>query len=181
MQRLLLFLIFMTLGTGLIYLAAVSDDPPAEIDLPPDLPVNQMRITGVVLEHLEAGEVSWRIRAREALFNEPAERTVLHDVNIEIFSNAGVPATTPDIWGSARQAILSGKSGEVQLLGDVVIHRGTGTVLISERVDYSHNERRIRAPREFEIRNGDTLQTGRALDYQLDKRTMTFRGPRFQQ
>lgn len=182
MPRILLFLLFMTLGTGLAYLLLVQEEVRDEAELVGEVPVDQMLLKGVVMEHLEGERLAWRIEAAEALHNDRGDSTVLSGVTFDVFrapdAGAGSPGAAPALHGTARRAVLSGSPRRVLLTGNVVMSRGADTVLRSERVSYDHGAQRIQAPQAFELRTGRTLQTGVALDYDLVTETATFRSPR---
>lgn len=183
MPRVLLFLLFMTLGTGLAYFLLVQEEVRDEGELVGEVPVDQMLLKGVVMEHLEGERVVWRIQAAEALHNDRGDSTVLSRVIFDIFGapEAGTPApgaAAPTLHGTARRAVLSGSPRRVLLMGNVVMERGAEAVLRSERVSYDHGAQRIQAPLAFELRTGQTLQTGVALDYDLVTEKATFKSPR---
>ena len=183
MPRVLLFLLFMTLGTGLAYLLLVQEEEDRdEGELVGEVPVDQMLLKGVVMEHLEGERLAWRIQAAEALHNDRGDATVLSRVTFHVFrvpdTGAPAPESAPVLHGTARRAVLSSSPQRVLLTGNVVLARGAETVLRSERVSYDHGAQRIQAPQAFELRTGRSLQTGVALDYDLVTEKASFRAPR---
>ncbi|MBI3993086.1 MAG: LPS export ABC transporter periplasmic protein LptC [Candidatus Lambdaproteobacteria bacterium] len=181
MRRLLLFIGFMTLGTLLIYVFTVQEGPVDDVELPLDLPRNQMRLGDVVVEEQDGGVVAYRLWAREAAHREQSQLTLLTDVRIVIYPRPDAPPDEPAITGTADKAVLNGREQLLLMDENVVIHRGTDTTLRSERVVYRHKTRQVIAPRRFWLQDKSTTHTGVRMDYDLDSQRVSIASPLLQQ
>jgi len=180
MWRLLLFLGFMALGTGLVYTIVVREPREPE-DAAGPLPFNVLSLEDVHLTFQQAGGQDGEMWAVRAEYDEKRQVVALEQVRFEVTEAPEGGAPPVMIRGTARRATVDNRSGRVVLTGQVHLTRAADLEIKGERMVYEHRAGRVLVPEAVWIRSGTSIQEGRALTYDLGRRAMTLRAPRLVQ
>lgn len=178
MQRLLLFISFMALGTGMIYFLAVQETPPEE-PLFSDIPTNVLAMEGVEIREHEGSALKLVLFARRAEFHESSSRAVLRSVRFKVYGE-GEPGK-PQLVGRASGAVLNKRKGWVVLIGEVRISNSEGTQIGSEQIEYNQKTEIVVSPGEAWVTTGGVTHRGASLIYEIPRNKITFTSPVFYQ
>lgn len=179
MQRLLLFLTFMGLGTGLVYLLTVRESPPRPASVS-DLPSNVLAMKRVTVRQHEHRRIKYELFADEAIFDERSETGSLKRVRFRIYDTQAKGKHLA-MRGRAQAALLDKKSGTVILIGKVRLRDDLGSEIRSQRIEYDQRKERIVAPGRVWVKARDTVHEGQSLVYEIPQQRMTFTAPKFYQ
>jgi LPS export ABC transporter protein LptC len=177
-KRLLFFLAFMALGTGILLQLLVSEpgEAPSGSSIERNAR-NQMRMTGVAMRQLEGERLHWELWAETALFNEKTSRATLEQVRFRVYeTEEGKPARTI-LHGEAGQATLAPAPGELVLEGAVRVFQGLEVEIRSERLEYDPGRQRLHSPVRTWVRTPSGIQQGESLLYSIPDQKLSLTGP----
>ena len=180
MQRLLLFLGFMALGTGMIYLLTVRE-PSRRAPDPAETPSNVLKMTQVAVRQHDPGGITYELMAREAVLDQRTQETILIDVEFMVFENEAQNPRQAALKGTANRARMDRRGGLVRLSGNVRLITETGAEIRSERIDYEHNKERVVVPGAVWVKAKEMVHQADSLIYDIPSERMTFTSPIFHQ
>ena len=152
MRRLLLFIVFMSVSTGLMYLLVVSPPVSTEVEIP-DLTqeTNVLRLGEVVIRHQEGGRIAWRLWADKAVVNEKRQTADLTQVRFEVYKEEPGREQEVALHGRSEQGFFSQRPRRVILERKVRMVKVDGAELTSERLIYEDSKGTVTSPGAFEM------------------------------
>ena len=179
MERLLLFLCFMAIGTGVVYLVTVGESPQTE-SVVTDIPANVLALEGVVMRQHETEGMKLEIIANSAMYHERLGNSEMRVVRFNIFGDNG-EGWERQIFGTSALALTSKSKDTIVLVGRVRITNSDGTVIRSERVIYDQKHEQAISPGAVKVESQGAIHHGSSLLYDIRKEKMTFSTPVFYQ
>lgn len=179
MQRLLLFLCFMAIGSGMVYLLTVGESPPRKF-IVSDIPANVLSMKGVVVRQHESAGMKLEIIARSAIYYERLGESEMRVVKFNIFGDNG-DGWKRQIFGTSDIALTSRSKDTVVLVGRVRITNADGTVIHSERIIYDQLKDLAVSPGAVKVESQGAIHHGSSLVYDIRRDKMKFTAPVFYQ
>ncbi len=180
MPRLLIFLAFMAAGTGMMYLLTVREAP-REGSVPASLPFNVIAMTDVAVQQQEQDEVTIRLWAKTAVFNERTERVSFRGVRFHAYRRNDEGRNALFLKGSARKAKFDRKAATLVMTGDVRVVDLDGAEIRSERMEYDRGRGQIMAPGPVWVKARESVHQGASMVYEIAEKKITFTAPLFYQ
>ena len=180
MPRLLIFLAFMAIGTGMMYLLTVREAP-REGPAPASLPFNVIAMTDVAVQQQEQGDITIQLWAKAAVFNERTERVSFREVRFNAYRRNNEGQNALFLQGSARKAKIDKKAATLVMTGDVRVVDQDGAEFRSERMDYDRGRGQIMAPGPVWVKARESVHVGESMVYEIAEKKVTFTAPLFYQ
>ncbi|MCH8077206.1 MAG: LPS export ABC transporter periplasmic protein LptC [SAR324 cluster bacterium] len=179
MKRLLFFIAFMAMGTGLlIWLLGTEPVPESATPETPREPGAMMHMTEVAIRQMEGNWLRWELWARSANLLDDANTVQFRSVRFKLYGNK---PGDPVFMGSSKAARLVGKPPRVILQGDVVLKRGTLLEIRTENLVFDQKKNLVRAPGKVFLKTPRTIHSGDSLIYFLAEDSLTLTRPFFAQ
>ena len=180
MQRLLLFLGFMALGTGTIYMVIVQDSTLLDQEQAP-IPVNVMEMKEVVFKQQDGNNLKYELFAENAVYYDQSKVAELEDVLFFVYEEDQNGQVKIFLEGSAGKALMNNKQGKISLFDDVYLLDSRGVEIKSERLDYEEKKERLISPGKVWIKAKDTFHQGTSMIYDIPKQQFTLGAPKIYQ
>ena len=178
MTRLLLFLLFMGVGTSIAYLVLEEPrQPGVGAEEAEEGPLNEMHLTRVMLQEQVGDHIRLKLWAEKAVYSVNRDTARLYSVRFELDDPQARQGKGVLVRGVAEEGRLNQQSGLITLLDKVRLTEGEDLEIRSDKIDYFHKEGIVNAPREVWIKQQDTVHQGRDMTYFLNKQTLTLRQP----
>lgn len=177
MQRLLLFICFMAIGTGTVYLLSVGESPPVDSDLA-EIPPNVLAMEGVAIRQHEGPGLRLELFAQRAEFHERTGESVMHMVRFNLYGLED-GASRPQIEGTAAKALMSKTKSTVELAGSVRIVNADGAIIRSERIHYDQKNERAVSPGAVRVESQGVTHRGASMVYDIPGEKIQFTAPVF--
>ena len=182
MKRLAFFVAFMTLGTvGLIQLLTTVPRGPAPEGRAVREVTNVLNMDDVSVRQLHGDQVRWELQANNAIYNENTNTGRLREVSFRVFNKQASADAKPLFTGRSQQAILGQQPGNLVLQGDVVLSKGDGLEIRSQRIEYDADQELVTSPGQVRVRTPQGTQEGASLRYFLADDRLEFASPVFYQ
>ena len=178
MQRLLIFLGFMAIGTWLIYLVAVRGEDPEQAAQDFRGKPNLMVMSGVHHQETRNGILAMDLKATQATVDEASAKTLMDQVTFTLYEEGNKGEARISLMGKAGVAMMSQKQETVELTGDVDLLDNRGRRIFSDRVIYSGKEDRLVSPGPVRIVSPQGVQEGRSMEYRIKRKRMVLTEPR---
>lgn len=181
MKRLLFFLAFMTLGTGALIQLLVTEPQQTGTEEPAVRPPTEALVMNDVnMRQLEGEHLRWELVAQRAVYDDDASNARMTQVSFRIYPPpAEVGADI--ITGRSAAAELDGHQDHVVLSGQVVLQRGSGLEITSERIEYDDRAKLITSPGPVRVRSPQGVQEGDSLSYSIAEDRLELTRPVFYQ
>lgn len=179
MKRLLFFIAFMAMGTGLlIWLLGTEPVPESATPETPREPGAMMHMTEVAIRQMEGNWLRWELWARSASLLNDANTARFRSVRFKIYGkNPGDPVLT----GRSREARLIGAPPRIMLQGGVVLEK-TGVMEIrTESLVFDQRKNILRAPGKVSLKTAQAIHHGDSLTYFLAEDKLILTRPFFAQ
>lgn len=179
MQRLLLFLVFMTLGSGLVFLVGVEKPTTEEVvsSLPP---VNRLTIRGILFQEFNVNALRLWVDAEKGEVNEQTGISFLENIRFRGFDPAQ-PEALYSFRGRAAIARVDRKTGVVTLTGGVNLESSDGALIQTTQIDYDDKKGILTAPGKVLVKTGESSQEGSSMRYDVHDRKIILTKPVFYQ
>jgi LPS export ABC transporter protein LptC len=177
-KRLLFFLAFMSLGTGILLQLLVSEpgEGPAGTQYEREAR-NLLRMTSVAMREMRGERIHWELWAASAVFNDRTNQATLEQVRFRVFeTKEGLPPRIV-LYGEAGQAILEPAPGEMVLEGAVRVFQGEEVEIRSERLEYDPGQQLLRSPARAWVRTPSGTQQGESMRYSIPEQQLALTGP----
>ncbi|MEE8433409.1 MAG: LPS export ABC transporter periplasmic protein LptC [bacterium] len=179
MRRLLFFIAFMGMGTGLlIWMLGTEPVPETTTRETQREPGTLMNMTEVAIRQMEGNWLRWELWARSANLLDDANTVQLRTVRFKIYGNK---PGDPVFMGHSKRARLVGKPPRVMLQGDVVLKRGALIEIRTEILVFDQKKNLVRAPGKVSLKTPRTIHRGDSLTYFLAEDSLTLTRPFFAQ
>lgn len=179
MRRLLFFIAFMGLGTGLlIWILATEPAPETTTRETPREAGTLMKMTQVAIRQMEGNWLRWELWARSAIFLDDANTARFRSVRFKIYGkNPGDPV----LLGRSKEARLVGKPPRIILEGDVVLEKKGVMEIRTEKLVFDQRKNMMRAPGKVVMKTPQAIHSGDSLTYFLAEEQLTLTRPFFAQ
>ena len=180
MKRLLIFFIFMLLGSYLLFQVLSRFMP----GLPEGLGGrnrNNILLTGVHMTHQEEGELRWELFSSRAEVDDTSEDIYMENVRLVVYpttkTHAGTAPNTPLLVAEAGEASITGGSEVIILSNGVSLERTEGFSIKAEHLEFNQTDEILTIPGAFSIVARDATHNGTNLWYSIPEERMTLEGP----
>lgn len=179
MKRLLFFIAFMGMGTGLmIWMLATEPVPETTVRESRPEPGTLMNMTEVAIRQMEGNSLRWELWARNADLLQDANTARFREVRFKIYPQK---PGDPILLGRSEKARLIGKPPRIVLQGNVVLERGKEMEIRTENLVFDQSKNMVRAPGRVWVKTPRTIHRGDSLTYFLAEETLTLTRPFFAQ
>ena len=180
MQRLLLFILFMGIGVGLVFLLTVRESRVVEPEVVA-IPLNVLTMRKITYRQQRGNRVQWRIKAEKAVYRERTQTTDLEQVHFTLYDAKGGAKRKVSLEGKAGKARLVRNRGNLVLFNSVWVRDGEGTEIRSDTMEYREKGERVIAPGKVWVKSGEAIHEGKGLVYDIPARKITLGAPLFYQ
>ena len=125
-------------------------------------------IDGFTLTQTRDGSRVWSLSAARALVYEKADRVEMTDLRIDFFDDAGETMSTL----TADEGLLSRRTSDMEVLGNVVVYAADGTVLTTEKLTWNERTGKIETDRPVRATKGSDVMTGVGVEADPDLRNI---------
>ncbi len=181
MKRLLFFIVFMSVATGLLLQVAVrTPDEREPASEEPTAPANLLQLEEATLTEFAGDRVRWELRAAAAQYHEASRSGRLQQVRFRVFPQERVDGGVLLSGRSGRAEFATERQGLV-LEGDVRLRKGDELEIRTERLEYDEATAVITAPTAVWVRSAAGIQRGGSLRYSIPDGRLEFTSPVFVQ
>ncbi len=175
MRRLLFFIAFMGMGTGLLIWMLGTEPVPAtatrETRREQGAP---MKMTEVAIRQMEGNWLRWELWARSASLLNDANTARFRSVRFKIY---GKKPGEPVITGRSREARIVGKPPRITLQGDVVLEKRGVMEIRTENLVFDQRKNLLRAPGKVWMKTPQAIHSGDSLTYFLAEERLNLTRP----
>ena len=180
MIRLLAFIIFMSLGTGIIFFFLNGEKPSEDsvvrnLQSRPDVLI----LHGVHHTKQEEGHITVDLKAKRAFLDQKSDDTRLDGVQFTLLDIQNKESVPSRLSGEADHAFIKKNGNFVDLRGHVIVHDDEGRKVTSKHLIYDGKLGRMSSPGAVRVSGKDGVQEGSSMDYNLRDQRMLLTKPRF--
>lgn len=125
-------------------------------------------IDGFTLTQTREGERVWSLRAANALIYEDADRVEMTDIRVDFFDDEGGTRSTL----TAEEGVLSRRTNDMEVTGNVVVYAADGTVMTTERLTWNERTGKIESDLPVRVTRGKDVMTGVGVEADPDLRNI---------
>jgi LPS export ABC transporter protein LptC len=121
-------------------------------------------VDGFTLTQTHEGRRVWSISARHALVYEDADRVEMIDLRVDFFDEEGEVRSTL----TADEGILTRRTNDMEVLGNVVVYAADGTILTTQRLTWDERKGKVDTDRPFRVTKDTDVMTGVGMEADPD-------------
>src|SRR5689334_12482630 len=168
MTRLLIFLIFMVVGSALVYLVFVHELPRMEDEAGLPAPTSDVTMQKIHIKQNRGEGLEWEAFAESATYNESNKQSWLTNVRFQVYRTNDNPPEPTDIKGVANTAFVDDARKRVLLQGKVHIVKEEETEIHADLVDYYTDDGIVKARGNVVIRDKKSFVQGESVVYNVN-------------
>ena len=177
-RREIIILVFLSiiLGYGFYHFQGKSKMEDSEIE---ESGVLQME--DIVVNNFKNNLKGWELKGEKAIILEESKRMRIENVLISIFVPFSISEDKPKtkLTIRAEEGLLEWKNNRVTLLGDVVLNRNDGSVILTETAVYDSEAKVLTIPKKVRILKNTHSFEGKGLIFNVNEDLIKLNDPLF--